>query len=84
MNRRKDYRDMAKFRETCRKQQSRYYSKTAFIYGKRIWTTAADAIGMEHNVTDITLSQMIQRSVAAIQQRRSRLKKEAEVADDVG
>ena len=66
MNRRKDYRDMAKFRETCRKQQSRYYSKTAFIYGKRIWTSVEDAMVMEHNVPDMTLSQMIQRTVCRI------------------
>lgn len=77
MNRRKDYRDMDRFRETCRKQHRRYYSKTAFIYGKRLWTAAEDAMVMEHNVPDTTLSSVIQRSIGAIQKRRCMLKKEA-------
>lgn len=83
MNRRKAYRDMAKFRETCRKQRRRYYQKTANLYEKRRWTPEEDVVVIEHNIPDSHLSKKIKRSVEAIQVRRSKLKKEAELADDV-
>ena len=35
MNRKKDYRDLKRHRETCRKQHKRYYGKTAFLYEGR-------------------------------------------------
>lgn len=80
MNRKKDYRDMEKFRRTCRKQQRRYYSKTAFLYEKRYWTADEDTMVLEHSVPDTTLSRVIHRSVGAIQTRRSKLLKAQKVS----
>lgn len=73
MNRKQDYKDMEKWRKTCRKQNQRYYAKTSNLYSPRLWTAEEDAMVMEHNITDSELSVKIQRSVRAIQHRRHRL-----------
>ncbi len=75
MNRKKDYRDLKRHRETCRKQHKRYYGKTAFLYEGREWTSAEDDMVVAHTVPDTVLSEQIQRSVGAIQRRRWLLKK---------
>lgn len=73
MNRKQSYKDMEKWRKTCRKQNQRYYAKTSNLYSRRPWTAEEDAMVMEHNITDSELSAKIQRSVRAIQHRRHRL-----------
>ena len=35
MNRKKDYRDMEKFRKTCNRQNRRYYGKNSNIYPRK-------------------------------------------------
>ena len=75
MNRKKSYKDMKRFRNTCRKQKRRYYGKTAFLYEKRAWTKAEDNMVLEHKIPDVVLSAKTHRSVGAIQKRRCKLKK---------
>lgn len=74
MNRKKDYRDMDKYRKACRRQNQRYYEKTSNLYPPRPWTPGEDAMVLEHSITDHELSAKIERSVRAIQHRRNRLK----------
>lgn len=81
VNRKKDYRDLKRHRETCRKQHKRYYAKTAFLYETREWTSAEDDMVVAHSVPDTVLSERIQRSVGAIQKRRCMLKKEADLCN---
>lgn len=73
-NRRKNYRDMERFRATCKIQNKRYYDKTA-IYDPTRWTLEHDKAVLDHIITDTELSSIIGHSVRAIQIRRSRLKK---------
>ena len=64
---------MEKFRKTRNAQRKRYYAKTAKYKG-RPWTAEEDKAVLAHNVTDTELSSIIERSVQAIQIRRSFLK----------
>lgn len=74
MNRKKNYKDMDKFRRTRNAQKKRYYAKTA-IYAPRRWTYEEEMMVLEHSITDTELSSKIGRSVGSIQKRRSILKK---------
>ena len=76
MNRRAQYADDAKWRETCRKQKKRYYGKTA-IYQRRAWTAQEEEMLFDQAYSDHELSEIIHRSVHAIQIHRSRIKKKA-------
>ena len=71
--RKEKYRDMDKFRAPRNRQKRRYYGKTQGL-GKTAWTCKDDELVLVHTV----LSAMIGHSVAAIQNRRLRLKKSAE------
>ncbi len=74
MNRKDNYKNKDKYIKTCRKQRRRYYHKTQ-NYKPRPWTEAEDLIVLTHGLTDHEISDKIQRSVMAIQIRRSRLAK---------
>lgn len=68
-----------KKRESQKRYQLKYYRKTA--YAKRHyerWTIEEDTLVILHNVTDYELSDIIGRSVNAIQHRRNRLKENPE------
>lgn len=80
MNRKHYYRDLNLWRETTRKQQQRYHQKTA-TFTKIPWTAEQDAAVLRHDIPDSQLSRQIGHSLAAIQIRRSRLKKIAALAD---
>lgn len=86
MNRKKDYRDMEKYREARNRQKRRYYGKTAHKYGSRRWTQEEKEIILRHELTDMKISRIIKRSVAAIQCKRSLLKGNitAKTAETVG
>lgn len=74
MNRKEGYCDMQRYRETCNRQNRRYYGKTA-IYKPSHWSEHDDELVLAHSVSDHALSEKIGHSVRAIQIRRSRLKK---------
>lgn len=74
MNRKEGYCDMQRYRETCNRQNKRYYGKTA-IYKPNPWSEHDDELVLAHCMTDHVLSEKIGHSVKAIQIRRSRLKK---------
>ena len=75
MNRKKDYRDLKKHRDTCNKQNKRYYGKTSYKYERRRYTVEEDVLILSRSMTDSELSEKIHRSVKSIQIRRCRLNK---------
>lgn len=74
-NRQHLYKDKSKARATHRSQNLRYYRKTQIYTGRPKWTPEEDKLVLEHSITDTELSNTIHRSVSAIQNRRSKLKK---------
>ena len=72
MNRKSGYRDMEKYKRTCRDQKRRYYRKSA-IYGNSYYTEEECQMILDHEMTDTELSKLIHHSVASIQTKRSRL-----------
>lgn len=74
MNRKKNYRNMEKYRKACRRQNQRYYAKTSNLYPARAWNAEEDAMVLNHTMPDSELSEKLERSVRAIQHRRHRLK----------
>ena len=74
MNRKKDYKDLEKFKMCKRKQQERWRKRSgAFKYGRRKWTEEEDMLVLQQNKTDRELSKEIHRSIGSIYTRRSRL-----------
>lgn len=46
MNRKKEYKNLDKYHETCRRQKQRYYGKTQ-LYEKHSWSCKEDEIVLE-------------------------------------
>lgn len=69
-NRREHYSDMERYKKTKKEQTLRYYGRTIYKYERRGWTKEEDALVLEHKITDSLLSDLIERSVGAIQTRR--------------
>ena len=68
-----NYTDIEKFRKNRKEYNKKYYQRTA-IYEPKKWTKEDDeAILRSNDITDTELSDLLQRSVQAIQVRRSRL-----------
>lgn len=77
MNRRNEYKNMQKWYDTKKAQQSRYYGRTAFApQHHKIWSEEDRRKVWEHEIPDNKLAKEIGRSVGAIQMMRSRMKKE--------
>ncbi len=74
MNRKKLYASQEKARITCNKQRKRYYKKTQ-KYKPRSWTDEENEQVLAHMMTDHELSDLLCRSVEAIQAQRCKLKK---------
>lgn len=55
MLRKKQYKNLEKYKITSRKQRRRYYQKTA-IYKPSSWTTEQEELILEHKMTDHELS----------------------------
>ena len=77
MNRKENYNDLEKWRNTCNKQNRRYYGKTA-IYERSRFTLKDCEMILEHSIPDVELSKIIHHSVKSIQIKRSRLLKAME------
>jgi len=76
-NRRKDYKNMDKYRKTKKEQSTRYRLRTgAFLYPRRPWEEWEDELVLEHSYKDTELAVKLERSVQAIQNRRWRLNHE--------
>ena len=76
MNRKKEYKSMEKWRKACNRQRLRYYRKTSFAKNhNKSWTEEEIEIVMNHEVPDHTISEIIGRSVAAIQMVRCKQNK---------
>jgi hypothetical protein len=73
-NRKELYSDMEKFVKTRNAQRLRYYRKTQG-HERRLWTSEEIDMLMTSTMTDMELSDVIKRSVQAIQIKRNRLKK---------
>lgn len=79
MNRKKDYKDLEKYKKTKRKQQKKYYEKTKNSKNSRKrWTCEEEKLVLEHSILDRELSEKIGRSMKAIIMKRVKLKKELE------
>ena len=80
-HRKENYADLSKYRKTLYKQRKRYYGKSA-IYPASFWTEEQEQMVLtkrdkdNNELTDNEISKLIKHSVAAIQKKRSRLKKE--------
>lgn len=75
MNRKKEYRDLEKARKTCNAQKRRYYGKTAFAKNGRLrYSEEEIELIKKHELTDTELAKMLNRSVGAIQNKRSKLR----------
>lgn len=72
-NRKRTYKDKNRFRETWRKQKARYRERTgSYAYKRRAWTEEEIDMLFDNSMTDRELSDLIHRSVDAIQTMRSR------------
>lgn len=75
--RRKEYRNLDKYRETRKKQKQRYRDRTGSgLYVPKKWEDWED-------VLDNELSVMLKRSVSAIQVHRCKLVKKRDIEDEV-
>lgn len=70
------YKDLEKLKQDRKGQKRRYYGKTAYLYAKRPWSQMEIDLVMAHEIPDAELSAIIERSLGAIQIKRSQLKKE--------
>lgn len=74
MNRKDSYKDIEKWRNTCKKQKDRYYGKTANAKnGGMSYTHEEIKLILNHDISDTELALALNRSVRAIQIKRSRL-----------
>jgi len=72
------YTDKGKATRTATLQKRRYRARTGSgIYERREWTGAEDQAVLAHAIPDRELAPKLERSVQAIQVRRSRLRKVA-------
>lgn len=70
------YKDLSKYRNTRKQQKRRYRMRTgSCLYQPKAWTESEDKLVMKHDISDVELSALLERSVQAIQIRRCRLKK---------
>lgn len=69
------YKDMEKYAEYKRRYQRGYRKRTG-TYEPREWTDHEINLVLAQKMTDRELSKLIKRSIAAIQIKRSRLRKE--------
>lgn len=74
-NRKECYANMERYRKTKHEQAKRYYGKTSYKYERKSWTKIEDKLVLGHKVSDSLLSELIERSVGAIQTRRSVLRR---------
>lgn len=75
----KDYKDKEKYKKYKKNFQKRYRQKTnAGKYPRRSYTVKEDCMILDHSMSDRELADKLQRSVTAIQIRRTRLKKREE------
>lgn len=77
MLRKENYKDLDKWRDTKNKQKKRYYKKTQNgCNSGKPWLKQELKLIMEHKKTDTELAIELGRSVAAIQRKRCKVKKE--------
>ena len=82
--RRKEYRNLDKYREMRKKQKQRYRDRTGSgLYAPKKWEDWENELVLNHEVLDNELSVMLKRSVSAIQVRRCKLVKKRDIEDEV-
>lgn len=72
----KRMKDKDKCRMIRNKQRQKNYAQTNIYPPKGAWANWEEELVLEHSMTDRQLSKLLERSVQAIQLKRSRLKKE--------
>lgn len=74
MNRKSEYKDKKKYRETNARYKKKYYKRTENARNKgKLWTKEEDEKVLAHDIPDRELAELIGRSQKAIIVRRSRL-----------
>ena len=81
-NRKECYKDLEKYKKTRYNQRKRYYAKTAFRTKYRYWTKEEEDAVIAHKISDTELSDKINRSVTAIQNKRRELKAKLKKKND--
>ena len=71
----KRMKDKDKCRMIRNKQRQKNYAQTNIYPPKGAWANWEEELVLEHSMTDRQLSKLLERSVQAIQLKRSRLKK---------
>lgn len=75
MLRKSEYKDLEKYKKTKREQEKRYYGKTQDVLNSRkYWTPREIKMIMAKNMSDRELSQILGRSMKAIQVKRYKIK----------
>lgn len=74
MLRKSEYKDLEKYKKTKREQEKRYYGKTQDAPNSRkYWTSREIKMIMAKNMADRELSQILGRSMKAIQVKRYKI-----------
>lgn len=77
MNNKDHYKDINKWRETCREQRKRYYNKTSKRKNyRKPWTEEEINMIINSKLTDHEISDILERSVQSIQIKRCRINAE--------
>ena len=75
MLRKSEYKDLEKYKKTKREQEKRYYGKTQdALNSRKYWTSREIKMIMAKNMSDRELSQILGRSMKAIQVKRYKIK----------
>lgn len=75
MLRKSEYKDLEKYKKTKREQEKRYYGKTQdALNSRKYWTPREIKMIMAKNMSDRELSQILGRSMKAIQVKRYKIK----------
>lgn len=72
----KYYKDITKYQAYNKRHKQKYYEKGRVNCHTHNWTYDEIDLILYSNLTDIEISQLINHSVAAIQTKRSKIKKE--------
>lgn len=75
------YEKRPKLKVTRRIYNKKYYGRTANKYERRFWKEPEIEAVLERKYTDTELSEMLQRSVGAIQRKRWELRQKGEICN---
>lgn len=76
MNRKNNYKDLEKYKATCKRQKRRYYARMGESKNQRTpWSIEEIELILSSDQTDFELAKTLGRSINAIQVKRNRINK---------